>query len=143
MVGETVGSKSVRKGEKVASLDMKLPRIGDNISHEREAHRRGQNSIDNIRLPRLQKQSKNYRYRYGNKSNKGIYESYIGKGSLKSTRSNKAMSVNKLKMYQNNIKMSHRDYEKQRKPYHDKLSSKFGLNFDELMSRSKPIFNYR
>jgi hypothetical protein len=47
--------------------------------------------------------SKNYRYKRNKKANKDIYNAYIDNSSLKHSSSNKAMD--KLKMYQNSIKL--------------------------------------
>lgn len=132
VVGEQVGSKSTRRAPKIGSVDMKLPKIGDGISQERDSQLRNQNSIDNIKLPKLSKNSGNYRYKYRSKANKEIYDSYIGKNVMKPNNSNKVL--NKLKMYQNNIKISPRDFEK-RKPYHKRSVSKYSY-FQLLVTES-------
>ena len=147
IVGEQVGSVSSRAPAKGHSVEMKLPRIAEGAHKVRDPTMREQNSSDNIKLPNLQKYKHgkyfldeqraghkkypshvtgNYRYKYGSQSNQGIYESYIGKGVLKSNRSNKALD--KLKMYQNNMKASQKDYEKvKKKVYQRKPISKYLL----------------
>ena len=141
VIGENVGISSSRKpidrteslSRKILkgnSLDMKLPRIGEAVSQDRESSLRNQNSIDNIKLPNLNKYNHgkyfiskqrngvskyenpiNYRYKYQNKVNKDIYDSYIGKAPSKA----KSKVLNKLKMYQSNVKNMSKDEGKDQK----------------------------
>jgi hypothetical protein len=159
VIGENVGISSTRKAIdrseshsrkilKGNSLDMKLPRIGEAASQDRESLR-NQNSIDNIKLPNLNKYNHgkyfvsnqrsggskhdnpiNYRYKYQNKVSKDIYDSYIGNGQSKL----KNKVINKLKMYQSNVKGISKDESGNKKSLTRKKNSKLAtLNPDNEM----------
>lgn len=55
IVGEQLGSSSSRKILKGNSLNMRLPKIGDGIFREKGRIINAQNSIDQIKLPNVQK----------------------------------------------------------------------------------------
>lgn len=157
IIGENVGVSSTRRAIersesqsrkilKGNSLDMKLPRIGEAVSQDRESSLRNQNSIDNIKLPNLNKYNHgkyfvnnqrsgtnkyenplNYRYKYQNKVSKDIYDSYIGKAPAKL----KNKVINKLKMYQSNVKSINKDEGTAKKSLPRKQNSKLAtLNSD-------------
>jgi hypothetical protein len=123
-------SRRLLKGN---SLDMRLPKINEHSLHSKDGSANS-GSISNVKLPTLGKKynhgkyfinnpklvygkkysnagGSNYRYKYARNSINDVYSNNSGKNS----ETNSSKMLNKLKMYQNGIKIGHKDIDGKRK----------------------------